>query len=362
MNIKGAYDHVSANHLLKICQKLELPKSLCFWIRSFFQNRKVQLRFDGNIQEMTDVNIGIPQGSPVSPILFLIYCRFILSERSNTSERILSYVDDIGLVVSSRSIEENCQLLQKLAEDLLLESGQNCMQFNIEKTELIYFHSKRNLDLKNKKYLVRIKEIVFQSKELVKYLDIWLDSKLSFKAHVEKKIALANKIFMQIERLLNTERELSFQAMRQLYIACISSVADYGVPVWWNNQKHFLEKFQKLQNQALRKILGVFKTSPISAMEIKASLPPSKVRFNKICKNYTLRTLQMHEKHSIRLRVSSSFPPFKNGIELDWSKYLDWNESENNYIQTGSDSDLPPESPARRRRKRRKISKKKQIS
>jgi len=48
---------------------------------------------------------------------------------------------------------------------------------------------------------------------------------------VEKKIALAKKIFMQIERLSNIERELSFQAMRQLYIACISSVADYGVLV-----------------------------------------------------------------------------------------------------------------------------------
>ena len=57
---------------------------------------------------MTDVNISISQGSLVSPILFLIYIKFLLSERSNTSERILSYVDDVGLVVSSKSIEENC--------------------------------------------------------------------------------------------------------------------------------------------------------------------------------------------------------------------------------------------------------------
>jgi len=60
---------------------------------------------------------------------------------------------------------------------------------------------------------------------------------------VKRKIASAQKVFTQIERLSNTERGLSFQAMRQLYIACISSVADYGVPVWWNNQKYFLEKF-----------------------------------------------------------------------------------------------------------------------
>src|SRR5436189_4032752 len=112
MNIKGAFDHVSGNQMLKICQKLQLPKSLCYWIKSFLQDRKMQLKFDGNSQEMTDIEIGIPQGSPISPILFLIYIRFLFAERkSSINERILSYLDDIGLVVSLKSIEENCQLL-----------------------------------------------------------------------------------------------------------------------------------------------------------------------------------------------------------------------------------------------------------
>ena len=316
---------------------------------------------------MTDVAIGIPQDSPVSPILFLIYTRFLYSERSNTSERMLSYVDDIDLTVTSNSIEENCQLLQRLAADLITEQDQNCIKFDVDKIELIHFHFKRHLDLENELYSVKIGDTVFQPKEVVKYLGVWLDSKLSFKTHVEKKIASAKKLLMQIERLSNTEKDLTFQAMRQLYMACISSVADYGVPVWWNNQQHLLEKFQKLQNQALRKILGVFKTSPVSAMEIEASLPPCKVRFNKICKNYALRMLQMHEQHPIRLRVSSGYPPFENGIDLDWTKFLDWNETEateTSYIQTDSDSDLPLESSVRRRRKRkrRKTSKKKQVS
>ena len=187
MNIKEAYDHVLANYLLKICQKLKLPKSLYFWIRLFFQNQKIQLRFDENIQEITDVNIDIPQGSSVSPILFLIYIRFLLSERSNTSERVLSYVNDVDLVVSSKSIEENCQLLQKLAEDLLIDLKQNCMQFNVNKIELIHFHLKKFLDLKNKLYLVKVEETIFKLKELVKYLEIWLNSKLSFKAYVKEK-------------------------------------------------------------------------------------------------------------------------------------------------------------------------------
>ena len=108
---------------------------------------------------------------------------------------------------------------------------------------------------------------------------------------MKKKTTQALKLLNQIERLSNTERNLFFQAMRQLYIACISLIADYGVSVWWNNQKNMLEKFQKLQNIALRKMLDAFKTSSINAMKLEASISSPKIRFERICKNYAWRIL-----------------------------------------------------------------------
>ena len=56
---------------------------------------------------MTDIEIGIPQESPVSLILFLIYIKFLFTKRLNTSERILSYLNNIELVVSLKFIEKN---------------------------------------------------------------------------------------------------------------------------------------------------------------------------------------------------------------------------------------------------------------
>ena len=84
------------------------------------------------------------------------------------------------------------------------------MQFDMEKTKLIHFHFKRSFNLENEAYLIKIKDLIIQPKGLVKWLGIWLDSKLIFKQHVEKKTTQALKILNQIKRLSNTKRGLSF--------------------------------------------------------------------------------------------------------------------------------------------------------
>ena len=119
MDVKGAFDHVSVNQLQKVCQNLGLPRSLCSWIECFMDNRHLQLAFDGNKQEKTKVKIGIPQGSPVSPILFLIYIRNIFPEINIMYIRSPSYVDDITLSHSSKSIENNCKMLELAVGKLL---------------------------------------------------------------------------------------------------------------------------------------------------------------------------------------------------------------------------------------------------
>ena len=123
-------------------------------------------------------------------------------------------------------------------------------------------------------------------------------------------------MFHAISRLANTERGLSFQAMRKLYIACITSIADYGVSIWWRQQQHLLDKFEKLQNSALRKMLEAFKSSSIAAMQVEAALPLTQVRFEKICKNYAFRMLQMQNSHSIKQRASANSPYSLNSINL----------------------------------------------
>jgi ribonuclease HI len=332
IDIKGAFDHVSVNQLLKICIDLGLPTNLIKWIYSFLSDRKIKLAFDSETSQITSIDIGIPQGSPISPILFLIYIRSLFDFSKELGEtritldlaRYLSYMDDISILISSKSLEQNCRLLEIIYRHLIDKGLANHIQFDPEKTELIHFFPKKTIDLEDPRFMVTIGDKAFKAKDTIKWLGVFIDSRLTFKHHVTQKTLEATRVFHQIERLSNTERGLSFQAMRQLYIACICSIADYGVPIWWAGQKGLLDKYQKLQNQALRKILGTFKTSPIRAMEVEASLPPPAIRLDKICRSYTMRTIDFNNQHAIKKRLPKTFFLNQGNFDIDTSRYLDW--------------------------------------
>ena len=169
-------------------------------------------------------------------------------------------------------------------------------------------------------------------------------------------------MFYSISRLANTEKGLSFQAMRKLYIACVVSIADYGVPVWWKKQVSLLDKFNKLQNAALRKMLGAFKTSPIAAMEVEAGILPTAVRFEKLCKNYALKILQMQDSHPVKRRVPANSPFNQiDGVNMsELNSYLNINSADlANWNQNLSESESEPEYFGTKRKKKKKSRKKK---
>ena len=125
------------------------------------------------------------------------------------------------------------------------------------------------------------------------------------------------------------------------------------------NQQFLLNKFEKLQNSALRKILKAFRTSLIAVMKIEAKITSVSVRFEKLCKNYALRILQMQNTHPVKQRVpfNSSFSSENNGINLtkiDNYQLANWNQN-----IACSESETEPEFHSQRTRKTRRKKKKK---
>ena len=82
------------------------------------QDRYLQLAFNRELQEKTKVQIEISQSSPVSPVLFLIYIRDIFSNIKDLEVKNPSYINDISLITTSKSIERNCSILKTAVERL----------------------------------------------------------------------------------------------------------------------------------------------------------------------------------------------------------------------------------------------------
>jgi len=293
LDIKGAFDHVAKNQLLASLKYLRLPGSLIAWVSCFLSNRTLRLAFDGQIEGFSRIDTGIPQGSPISPILFLIYIRDLFPQ---LAIKVLSYIDDIALIVSSTSLKKNVRILEREVSKMYELGAKNAIQFDLAKTELIHF-TKMKL-AKSTSLRLPNNEIV-KPKELVRWLGVWFDPNLSFKEHVNIRASQARSVFQQMTRLANTERGLTPYALRQLYLACIASVADYGSAIWWRGQAQLEKPLRAIQNLALRKILGVFKTAPISAMEVEAALLPPRIRLESNLQKYAFRLQKLSPQHPV---------------------------------------------------------------
>ena len=107
-----------------------------------------------------------------------------------------------------------------------------------------------------------------------------------------------------MSRLVNIERGLSPFAIRQLYIACITSISDFGSPIWWKGQAQFTKPLQALQNLAFKKILGVFKTIPILPIEVEAILAPLSIRLDNSIRKYIIRLQKLLPSHPINQELT----------------------------------------------------------
>ena len=151
------------------------------------------------MEDFSEINAGIPQGSPVSPIFFLIYIRDLFNQIDGFQ---LSYIDDILITTSSTSIIKNVKILQQEVKKLVSKGKELVIEFDIVKTELIHFIKKK--ERKEIPLELLSKEKIYH-KDTIKWLGVHLDNKLSFREHVAIRASQAKTAFNRRGRLANID-------------------------------------------------------------------------------------------------------------------------------------------------------------
>ncbi|KAI0993335.1 hypothetical protein K3495_g14849 [Podosphaera aphanis] len=110
------------------------PKHVLQWRMSFLSHRKVQVRYPEGVTAQRELDCGVPQGSPISPLLFLLYMAEPM--RSGNSSSRFSYADDVGILGFGPSIAESAAAAQREVDHLLEWARNNAVAFDAEKSEV----------------------------------------------------------------------------------------------------------------------------------------------------------------------------------------------------------------------------------
>ena len=210
LEVKGGFDNVNHQKLLDILtSKEEVPNYITNWISNFISSREVSLVYPGSPRRADQVKIGIPQGSPLSPLLFIIYVKKLHLEVDSEKFFTSSYVDDFQITSASSSWYRNTKLLEEKVVEMNAIAASLGLSFSIAKTELMHWRTAREKGDRSECNMLVQSHVVQPAAKVVKWLGYWLADNGETFTHFSKRLALAQGAFNRIQRLSMPGKGLS---------------------------------------------------------------------------------------------------------------------------------------------------------
>lgn len=237
-----AFDKVS--HRL-LCNKLAtcgIHGSLLRWLASYLNKRSQLVALRGYTSTPTDITSGVPQGSHLGPLLFVVFINDLIK---NISCECLLYADDLKIFKTINSFED-CNLLQKDLTAVSHWCRNNLMYLNIDKCFVITFTNKRN-GIVNE---YSINGQTLERSHVVKDLGILFDDKLTFREHYHHIVKKANQLLGFIFR--STKDFKGTHSFLYLFTTLVRSVLEYGSPIWSPHYKVHIDNIERVQRKCLR--------------------------------------------------------------------------------------------------------------
>jgi len=287
LDVAGAYDNVSHKRLIHNLKKRGL-QGYTPWIASFLANRRTRLRMPEHTSPSFNTSTGIPQGSPISSILYLLFNADLIDNCTNPREKTYAHgwVDDASILAEGYTEEETTRKLQTIHERAQEWATQHASVFAPNKYQLIHFVNPREPSIQPQHTPLILPGHTIEPGETGKYLGVILDPKLDFEAHREFTAIKANKSLVALKGITASTWGISLTDMRKVYQAVVMPQILYGAAAWyvpsqmtkgtWKKAIHALSDIQK---RAAIIISGAFHLTAKEALNIELNLMPLQHRF-----------------------------------------------------------------------------------
>jgi len=270
LDIKGGFDNVDPGQLSSALRAKGAHKYLTAWVGSFLSNRMCRLLFQGSPRTFSPVAVGTPQGSPISPRLFVIYVSPL--HPVITKGIVISYVDDFVVTVSSATHRRNVQLLQGHFHSLCRISAPRGLTFSVPKTELIHWRTPQERSTPSRAG-VRLDDLYFSPKDEVRWLGYWFTPSLSPNAHFSKRLSLVQGALDSIKRLSPSGKGLPPYLCHRLDSSLLAPVLLYGADLYTSSVR-IQDKLDVFWHRVQRWVTNCFSSTPVPILAIEACLPP----------------------------------------------------------------------------------------
>ena len=300
------------------------------WVQSFLTGRSTRIKLpNGHLSEEFPTPTGIPQGSPISPILFLLFNAPLV--RACTlrglhygESEAYGWVDDVCILAISNSYEENVRLLEKALQRAASWASKHAAKFAPDKFELIHFNNPkstattnttsetppRNADIwevpddpsghDDMPVIIPGDPIptILAPSNTAKYLGVWLDKHLNFKTHRKKMLAKGAGSLEALRGISGSTWGSSLIAMRKVYQAVIIPQMLWGLSAWYcpaaratPGLDKLTNELTKIQKRAAILISGAFRGTAGAALDTELFITPIKLRLQQIVEETAIRIL-----------------------------------------------------------------------
>lgn len=264
----------------------DLPRQFFGILKSYISDRYFRVRHGNEYSELKKISAGVPQGSVLGPILYLLYTRDIPNDENVI---IATFADDTAVVAVDVNVVNSTNKLQSAINKVSGWTKRWRIRLNESKSTHVNFTYKKVAP-----HPILINEQIIPYANTAKYLGMTLDTKLKWKEHVKKKKEELNIKYRKLYWLLGRKSELSVYNKIMIYNQVLKPVWTYGIQLWGCTKKSNAKMIQTFQNRVLREIVNApwYVRNKDLHRDLHVNLVTEEIRKNAVKHN---QRLQIHE-------------------------------------------------------------------